>query len=715
MSYCLNPHCSNPCEPSNANNQTCCYCGSDLLLQERYRVVRLLGEGGFGKTFEVSDGTTFKVIKVLSNNHPKAVSLFQQEAKALSCLRHPGIPRVEANGYFTFQPKNSNEPLHCLVMEKIEGLDLLEWLKKRDYKPINQTQAIAWLKQLATILEQVHQQQYFHRDIKPSNIIRRPDGKLVLIDFGTVREVTSTYLARIGGGHQVTGLVSAGYTPPEQVDGRAVAQSDFYALGRTFVHLLTGRPPNGFAEDLITGQLIWRNNAKHVSKPLADLIDRLMEPFPGNRPQDPKAILQSIKAIESSLKSPAPPTVRVQRIVKSLRFPQIILQKIPKKRRWQFLTILAVAWLVIALVGKLSEFWPGKNPLLLRTISVSDPVISVAISPDGKTLVTGSDNSSVTFPKNGMPIARSKGNNKIKIWNLHTGRLLRTIYTQYPAYKFLISSDGQTLVSNNRNVNFENGLPLDSSGNWETVNVWNLKTGQRRYALADNSERLSSALGISPDGKTLFSWHSSESVNTAATMKILNLETGQLIRTFTPAKTGALVISTDGNTLVVKGAGSISLLNLRTEQLISTFTISEPGMMFEHAHAISPDGQTMAYIRHDFFPSSRRKLMIRDLRTGQSIGTLDNGRPDSPSSIAFSPDGQTLASGGGRGGYLRINGKEINIPKRGMVDLWNVRNGQLTRTFTGYSGIVTSVAFSPDGRILAGGSVDKTIKVWRVR
>jgi len=310
-----------------------------------------------------------------------------------------------------------------------------------------------------------------------------------------------------------------------------------------------------------------------------------------------------------------------------------------------------------------------------------------------------------------MPIVKKNGNNKIQIWNLHTGRLLLTIFTQYPVYKFLISPDGQTLVSNNMNLNFENGLPIDSSGNLGTVNVWNLKTGQPRYTLADNSESLSSALGISPDGKTLFSWHLPQGA-----IKIWNLETGQLIRTFnTPAKTTPLGISPDGNTLVVTDAQrSISLLNSRTGQLISTFTMSERGMLAKNA--ISPDGQTIAYYLHDVpITSWRRKLMIWDLRTGQSIGTLDNGRPDLLSSIAFSPDGQTLASGGRRGGYFWINGKEIGIPRKGMVDLWNVRTGQLTRTFTGYSGIVTSVAFSPDGRILAGGSVDKTIKVWRVR
>jgi eukaryotic-like serine/threonine-protein kinase len=153
-------------------------------------------------------------------------------------LQHPGIPKVENDGYFIYFPRNSQTPLHSLVMEKIEGMNLEEYLVEKQLQPIHERTAIKWLRQLTEILHSIHQQQYFHRDIKPPNIMLKPDGQLALIDLGTAREVTQTFMQKLEG-QQVTGIISAGYTPPEQMNGKAVPQSDFFALGRTFVYLLT--------------------------------------------------------------------------------------------------------------------------------------------------------------------------------------------------------------------------------------------------------------------------------------------------------------------------------------------------------------------------------------------------------------------------------------------------------------------------------------------
>jgi serine/threonine-protein kinase len=290
---------------------------SGTLLQQRYRVVRVLGKGGFGQTFEVDDGGTPKVLKVLLHNEQLVISLFQREAEVLSRLRHPGIPRVDADGYFTCSLDNSKEPLHCLVMEKIDGKNLREWLL--EHQPITQKQAINWLKQLTEILSIVHQKQYFHRDIKPSNIMLRtlPDqggdntppqsppyqggdrgGQLVLIDFGAVREVGETYFAKLDR-NEITGIFSRGYTPPEQINGAAVPQSDFFALGRTFVTLLTSKQPQELTNSR-TGEFIWRDLAPQVSQPFAQLIDDLMATFPKQRPQTAQMILQRLEAIVSS-------------------------------------------------------------------------------------------------------------------------------------------------------------------------------------------------------------------------------------------------------------------------------------------------------------------------------------------------------------------------------------------------------------------------------
>ena len=112
MSLCINPSCP---KPENLDNLLFCpACGSKLLLEGRYRATRQLGEGGFGKTYEVSDGVKRtaatgdrnmpKVLKLLTNNDAKYVELFQREAEVLSKLNHPGIPQVEPDGYFTVFP-----------------------------------------------------------------------------------------------------------------------------------------------------------------------------------------------------------------------------------------------------------------------------------------------------------------------------------------------------------------------------------------------------------------------------------------------------------------------------------------------------------------------------------------------------------------------------------------------------------------------------------
>jgi len=308
--YCVNPTCPNPADPDSASATICRHCNSPLLLQNRYRVKRQVGEGGFGKTYLVEDtlnvkagkSETQKVLKVLLNQSPIAAKLFQREAKVLRQLRHPGIPKVE-DECFQFHPGSGNETLHCLIMEFIEGVDLNSWINSRGKlrRPVTQAQAIAWLKQLVDILGVLHNnsvQQCFHRDIKPSNIICRPNGQLVLIDFGAVREVTPTMLVKVGGGQALTGICSPGYAPPEQIDGRPLPQSDFFALGRTLVHLITGKHPLELDADLYTGALRWREQAPAIGAPLADLIDHLMAPTVGKRPPNTDAIWQRLDAIE---------------------------------------------------------------------------------------------------------------------------------------------------------------------------------------------------------------------------------------------------------------------------------------------------------------------------------------------------------------------------------------------------------------------------------
>jgi serine/threonine protein kinase len=296
MSLCINPQCP---QPNNSDPQLFCQsCGSELLLAGRYKIMRLLSDkGGFGNTYEVSHNHQLKVLKVLTNSHPKALELFEKEAEVLSQLNHPGIPKGE--GIFNYFPRNSQNPLYCLVMEKIEGMDLEEYQKQRQNRPIDQDLAVEWLLQITNILNEVHSHNFFHRDIKPSNIILQHDGQLALIDFGAVRQVTATILS----GGQNTGIFTPGFAPPEQEKGYAVPQSDFYALGRTFVYLLTGKnPTDPDIYDRYNDSLNWRGYAPQIMPELADFIDYLMADKANKRPQNTTLILEQLRQLQTVIK-----------------------------------------------------------------------------------------------------------------------------------------------------------------------------------------------------------------------------------------------------------------------------------------------------------------------------------------------------------------------------------------------------------------------------
>ena len=293
MIYCINPECKHR---ENDDNLTSCQaCGTPLLVRNRYRLIRPLRKLDRRLTTEIfevediKDNHTRKVLKILKDNEPKLVEKFEEEALTLQWLDRPGIPKVDIDGYFQLTIAEDSEPLNCLVMEKIEGEDLEKWLAR--HGRISQKVAINWLRQILEILGVLHDNKFLHRDIKPSNIILKPDGQLVLIDFGSIRQINNTYLAKLKL-RSVTTYISSGYTAPEQMEGEGLPGSDFFAVGRTFVHLVTGLHPVDLPRDGKTGQLIWRNKAPQISSPVADFIEDLMAVDPAARPQNIQAILR---------------------------------------------------------------------------------------------------------------------------------------------------------------------------------------------------------------------------------------------------------------------------------------------------------------------------------------------------------------------------------------------------------------------------------------
>ncbi|NJO81036.1 MAG: protein kinase [Cyanobacteria bacterium RM1_2_2] len=292
MSYCINPWCSNRINLDDATH--CQACKMPLKIHQRYLICRsLLAEHfhPYTEVFEVLDGLTGsdKVLKTLkTTDNPKLLQLFEQERDLLFKLKHSSIPKFEEYFEITLTHPPSRK-LCCLVMERIEGENLEQWLQHHK-RIVDESQAIDWLEQLAATLAYIHRKNFFHRDIKPSNIIRKPDGTLVLIDFGAARQYTDTVI----NGQPVTQIYSHGYTAPEQPQGRAVPQSDFYALGRTMVHLLTGKHPEDRHLDLDH----WATETRFPTSPLIELINQLLEPDPHHRPQKAEDILNAIRAIQ---------------------------------------------------------------------------------------------------------------------------------------------------------------------------------------------------------------------------------------------------------------------------------------------------------------------------------------------------------------------------------------------------------------------------------
>lgn len=197
------------------------------LLAGRYRLDERLGGSGLTRTWSAFDTTTDQpvILKELTFEHLdswKAYELFERETEILQRLKHPHIPKYLAS----FQIPAQGSFKAYLVTEKVPGQSLAQWLKQGERPDIPQIKA--WAEQLLEILIYLHGRvpPVIHRDMKPSNIMRDPEGKLWLIDFGAVQDIL-----RPEGSSTVVGTF--GYMAPEQFSGRTTPQSDLYSLGAT--------------------------------------------------------------------------------------------------------------------------------------------------------------------------------------------------------------------------------------------------------------------------------------------------------------------------------------------------------------------------------------------------------------------------------------------------------------------------------------------------
>jgi serine/threonine protein kinase len=256
-----------------------------------------LGEGGFGRTYEAIDTDRMDDPCVIKQFFPqvqgtaaleKAIELFKQEAKRLYELgEHPQIPRLIA--YF-----EQDKRLY-LVQELIEGQTLLAELNQQG--AFSEEKIRQLLADLLPVLKIVHERGVIHRDIKPENIMRRrKDGKLMLIDFGVSKQVTSTIIGQAG-----TTVGTHGYAPLEQMRGQVYPASDLYSLGVTCIRLLTQCLPQEDGSDELydarEGRWIWQGRlpqGRTISQELGQVLDKLLKDYVKDRYPSADEVLKDI-------------------------------------------------------------------------------------------------------------------------------------------------------------------------------------------------------------------------------------------------------------------------------------------------------------------------------------------------------------------------------------------------------------------------------------
>lgn len=267
----------------------------------RYRILSHLGGGGFGQTYLSEDlhlpGRPRCVVKQLQLRKTNGISLqearrlFNAEAEALYALgSHDQIPQLLAH----FE---DGEQFY-LAQEYVEGCLLSDEIANS--AGFSEQQTLDLLQDLLTTLDFVHRHHVIHRDIKPSNLIRRQrDGKVVLIDFGSVKQVSSQPIETDGQVSITVAIGSLGYMPNEQLAGQPCLSSDIYAVGMLAIQVLTGVDPKRLPKDVKTSEVVWRESAPTLSPGLADLIDQMVRYDFRQRPATAGEALVALAALRN--------------------------------------------------------------------------------------------------------------------------------------------------------------------------------------------------------------------------------------------------------------------------------------------------------------------------------------------------------------------------------------------------------------------------------
>jgi hypothetical protein len=290
------------------------------IVDHRYRIVKLLGQGGFGAVYQAWDARLERLCALKENLDPtpEVERQFGKEATILANLNHPNLPRVIDHFAVTGQGQ-------YLVMDYVEGEDLQQMLDRRGSLP--EVEVLPWIAQICDALTYLHDQPQpiIHRDVKPANVKITPAGRPMLVDFGIAKFYDPARQTTLG-----ARAITPGYSPPEQYGhGRTDARSDIYSLGATLYALLTGKEPADSVQRIIGAAALTPPEELNprISEPVARIVMKALAAEPAQRFQtigefkaalasDPEArstvtlIGQGTRAVAPRAVAPLAPSLR---------------------------------------------------------------------------------------------------------------------------------------------------------------------------------------------------------------------------------------------------------------------------------------------------------------------------------------------------------------------------------------------------------------------
>ena len=705
------------------------------VVRGKFRILRKVGQGGMGAVYEAlhlrfNERRALKVMCPEVANDPEFVKRFEREAILTRSLQHPNAVRVD-----DIDEAEDGRPF--IVMEFVEGQSLKHLIQEQG--PLPGPRVCAIIKQVAAALEAAHQLGMVHRDIKPDNIVLLPTPhgeQAKVLDFG----IAKLKEARLGDpGLTATGVVigTPQYMSPEQALGKRGedldGRSDLYSLGVVMYQMLTGELPfnadttlallhaHAFEPPQPIGQ---RRPDLHIPAPIAKLVMQCLEKKPENRPASGRVLIDELERAEQEVERKSAPAM-TRRIEKPSPLGQALPASQPVaaetwmrrwSRGWRFALLLGAYLLgvgvagapfggllelvmLVAVLGSLAAggwylagrkrgvrrgvgfvlltvlatltammIWDTAHRIKYRytqnlptpSVPVETPAIRTIRASKGRV-------ECVAFSPDGTLLASGSNDHTVKLWDVQTGELKRTL----AGHDFIVgavafSPDGQTLVS----------------GAWDdTVKLWDVNSGRLKTTIKTSNGVF--AVAVSPDGKLLATGGRSNE-HPENNLELWEMPTGKprgLLKGHTDA-VFSLAFSADGSILASGSSdNTVKLWDPQTGTVKRTVTGQPSGGTVPRL-AFSPHGTLLAIAGLD--PND--DIQLFDMASGAS--RLIEG--SFGYSLAFSPDGKTVAVG--------ANGA-------GQIELLDVVSGTLKRKLKGPRGVVASLVFSPDGLTLASGSV----------